>query len=198
MRGACCIRDSLQGGTDCNFVAMDDRTDQLPLPSQVGKTKVGGVDINTVRIRNVLAAVLALGPAPTGFSVAQLAAKVQTMTGQPASAYSTRQAAYDLNLKKLRGKTLVTRLGASRRYQLQPPAMRAIAALLILRQHVIAHRIWDANPRHGPLPIVTTSNSASACNLSSKNSVSPHRQFLVVYGSRKPLAVKSRLLLPLS
>jgi DNA-binding transcriptional ArsR family regulator len=123
---------------DCVHVAFisDQTLDQLPLPSQVGKTKVGGVDINTPRIRSALTAVLALGPAPDGFTVAELAAKVRTMTGQRASDYSTRQAAYDL--KKLRGKGLITKVGASRRYRLQPPAMRAIAALLILRQHVIA------------------------------------------------------------
>jgi hypothetical protein len=122
---------------DCVHVAFisDQTLDQLPLPSQVGKTRVGGVDVNKPRIRHTLAAVLALGPAPTGFNVAQLAAKVRAMTGQPASNYSVRQAAYDL--KKLRGKALITKVGASRRYQVQPQAMRAIAALLILRQHVI-------------------------------------------------------------
>src|SRR5207302_845592 len=109
---------------------------QLPLPSRVGKTRVGDVDTNMPRIRNALKAVLALGPAPTGFNVAQLAAKVRAMTGQSSSDYTVRQAAYDL--KKLRGKGLVGKVGASRRYQVQPQAMRAIAALLILRQHVIA------------------------------------------------------------
>jgi DNA-binding transcriptional ArsR family regulator len=123
---------------DCVHVAFisDKLLDQLPLPSQVGKTRVGGVDINMARIRNALTAVLSLGPAPTGFTVAQLAAKVRAMTGQPASDYSIRQAAYDL--KKLRGKGLITKVGGSRRYQVQPQAMRAIAALLILREHVIA------------------------------------------------------------
>jgi hypothetical protein len=72
---------------DCVHVAFisDQTLDQLPLPSQVGKTKVGGVDINTPRIRSALTAVLALGPAPDGFTVAELAAKVRTMTGQRAS-----------------------------------------------------------------------------------------------------------------
>jgi hypothetical protein len=123
---------------DCVHVAFisDQTLDQLPLPSQVGKTKVGGVEINNPRIRNALTAVLALGPAPAGFNAAQLAAKVRAITGQSASEYTVRQAAYDL--KKFRGKALISKLGATRRYQVQPPAMRAIAALLILRQHVIA------------------------------------------------------------
>jgi hypothetical protein len=138
---------------DCVHVAFisDQTLDQLPLPSQVGKTKVGGVDINTPRIRNALTAALALGPAPAGFTVAQFAAKVRTMTGQPASGYSTRQAAYDL--KKLRGKALVAKVGTSRRYLLQPQAMRAIAALLILRQYVIAPILAGVrSPRLGRKP----------------------------------------------
>jgi hypothetical protein len=79
---------------DCVHVAFisDQTLDQLPLPSQVGKTKVGGVEVDKPRIRNALTAVLALGPAPTGFKVAQLAAKVRAMTGQAASDYTVRQA----------------------------------------------------------------------------------------------------------
>jgi hypothetical protein len=122
---------------DCVDAAfIDDQTlDQLPLPARVGKTRVGGVDLNNVRMRRVLSAVLALAPAPAGFSTAQFRAKVQTITGLPAADYSQRQAAYDL--KKLRAKNLITKLGRSRRYQLSPPSIRAVAALLILREHVI-------------------------------------------------------------
>jgi hypothetical protein len=58
------------------------------------------------------------------------------MTGRPDGDYTLRQAAYDL--KKLRAKDLITKLGRSRRYQLSPPSMRAITALLVLREHVIA------------------------------------------------------------
>ena len=77
------------------------------------------------------------------------------MTGQPASGYSTRQAAYDL--KKFRGKALVAKVGASRRYQLHPHAMRASAALLILRQHVIAPILAGVRSPHlGRKPKVWT------------------------------------------
>jgi hypothetical protein len=48
---------------DTAFVA-DDTLDQLPLPSQIGSTRVGGVDLNQPRIRAALAAVLALAPHP--------------------------------------------------------------------------------------------------------------------------------------
>ena len=40
--------------------------DQLPLPSQIGATRVGGVDVNTPRIRAALAAVLASRSLPKG------------------------------------------------------------------------------------------------------------------------------------
>jgi len=69
--------------------------------------------VNKARIRATLTAVLALAVAPEGFTVAQLAAKVHTMTGQTCQEYSTRQAAYDL--RKLRGKQLVVKPGRTRR-----------------------------------------------------------------------------------
>jgi hypothetical protein len=119
---------------DAAFVA--DRTlDDLPLPSRVGRTRVGGVDTNRPRMRAVLAAVLALAPAPDGFRASQVAARVRALGGPTAQGYGARQAAYDL--KKLRGKDLVVRRGASRRYQAPPAGVRTIAALLILRDQVI-------------------------------------------------------------
>ena len=40
-------------------------------------------------------------------------------------------------MKKLRAKQLVAKLGRSRRYQVVPAGMRAVTAVLILRDHVI-------------------------------------------------------------
>src|SRR6266545_3695426 len=117
---------------DVTFIS-DETLDQLPLPSRLGKTRVGGIDLNNLRIRIALTAVLALGPSPTGFSVSNLQAKVHSMTGR--TQYTKREAAYDL--KKLRANQLITKLGRSRRYQAAPSGMRAIAALLVLRDHVI-------------------------------------------------------------
>jgi hypothetical protein len=56
------------------------------------------------------------------------------MTGQ--TAYTIRQAAYDL--RKFRGKNLVTKPGRGHRYQVPVQAARTITALLALRDHVIA------------------------------------------------------------
>ena len=45
------------------FIA-DETLEQLPAPSQVGKTKVGGIDFNKARMRRVAEAVIALSPRP--------------------------------------------------------------------------------------------------------------------------------------
>ena len=45
-------------------------------PPPFGATRTGGIDLNKPRIRAVLSAVLALAPAPGGFTVAELTAKV--------------------------------------------------------------------------------------------------------------------------
>ena len=139
---------------DVTFVS-DETLDQLPLPSLVGNTRVGGVDINKPRIRSVLAAVLALAPSPTGFSVTQLMTKVRSTAAQPEREYTLRHAAYDL--KKLRGKGLIAKSGTSRRYHVQPHSLRAIAALLILREHVIAPILAGVrSPRIGRKPATWT------------------------------------------
>ena len=116
---------------DVSFIP-DGTLDQLPLPSQLGNSRVAGIDLNKPRTRAALAAVIALSAAPGGFTVADLAAKVCAMTGQ--AGYTTRQAAYDL--RKLRGKELVVKPGRTRRYQIPPQAARAITALLVLRDQV--------------------------------------------------------------
>jgi hypothetical protein len=129
----------------------DDTLEQLPLPSQIGKTRVGGIDLNKRRMRAVLAAVLALASAPQGFTVAQVAAAVQARRQPTAHAYGTRQAAYDL--KKLRAKQLLSKVGAARRYQVPPAGLRTIAALVILRDKVIKPLLaGTAKPKLGRKP----------------------------------------------
>jgi hypothetical protein len=127
----------------------DGTLDGLPLPSRIGRTRVGGIDLNKPRIRAALAAVLALAAAPDGFTVADLAAKVQAMTRQ--TGYTIRQAAYDL--RKLRGKHLIVKPGRSRRYQVPPQAARTIAGLLALRDQVIGPILAGVrSPRLGRKP----------------------------------------------
>ena len=140
---------------DClNTVFLPDGIlDQLPQPSRIGRTRVGGVDLNRPRIRAALAAVLALAAAPGGFAIADLADKVHSMTGQ--RDYTVRQAAYDL--RKLRGKHLVDKSGRSRRYHVPAQAARTIAALLTLRDQVIAPILAGVrSPRLGCKPACWT------------------------------------------
>jgi hypothetical protein len=127
--------------------------DQLPLPSRAGPARIAGVDLNKPRIRAALAAALALAPAPGGFTVAEHAAKVAAMTGH--GGYTTRQAAYDI--RKLRGKQLIDKPGRTRRYHVPPQAARTIAALLTLRDHVIAPILAGVrSPRMGRKPKIWT------------------------------------------
>jgi hypothetical protein len=133
---------------DTCFLA-DGTLDQLPLPARIGHTRVGGIDLNKPRIRAALAAVLALSAAPGGFTVADLAAKVQAMSGP--TGYTIRQAAYDL--RKLRGKDLLVKPGRSRRYQLPPQGARTIAGLLALRDQVLGPIVAGVrSPRLGRKP----------------------------------------------
>ena len=101
------------------FIA-DSMLEQLPAPSQVGKTKVGGIDLNKPRMRWVVEAVIALwvSLSPDGFTASQLARQVRLLSNQGESEYGARRAAYDL--KKLRGKEIVRRIGQTRRYQSTP------------------------------------------------------------------------------
>ena len=113
----------------------DETLDQLPKPSVVGKAKVGGIDFNKERMRYVGQAVLALAGSSRTFTASGLAGQVRSTTGQALSLYGPRHAAYDL--KKLRAKNMIQRVGRSRRYEATPSGLKAIAALVTLRHHLI-------------------------------------------------------------
>lgn len=137
-----CVDHSFIGG---------DTLDNLHTPSQVGQTRVGGIDLNQPRLRAVIEAVISLAPIPTGFSVSAVAAKVCQMMRLPPTQYTARQAAYDL--KKLRGKNLVRKIGQSRRYEVIPEGLRTMTALWILREKVIKPVLAGAGkPKRGPKP----------------------------------------------
>ncbi len=124
--------------------------DELPAGSTLGATRIGGVDLNKPRMRDALRP-LALAPAPNGFTVAEFAAKVHALTGIDHCGYTVRQAGYDL--RKLPGKRLVDKPGRTRRYHVPPQAARTIAALLTLRDQVIAPILAAVrSPRMGRKP----------------------------------------------
>jgi hypothetical protein len=139
---------------DTTFIG-DQLLDHLPAPTQIGATRVGGIDMNKPRLRAALSAALALAAAPGGFTVAEFTTKVHTMTGQTTVDYTSRQAAYDL--RKLRGKDLVIKPSRSRRYHVPPHAARTIAALTALREHIIGPILAGVrSPRRGRKPATWT------------------------------------------
>ena len=97
--------------------------EQLPLVSRVGKTIVGGIDLNKARMRKVVEAVIALAPSPNGFTATDVAARVGGFGNDHRAQYGPRHVAYDL--KKLRGKQIVCRIGHTRRYEWSPGDNRA-------------------------------------------------------------------------
>ena len=149
------ITDRFATTLDCAGTAFiaDGTLDELPLPSRLGATRTGGIDLNKPQIRAALSAALALAAAPRGFTIAEHAARVGQMTGQ--AGYTIRQAAYDL--RKLRGKNLVIKPGRTRCYHTPPAAARTIAALLALRDQVIAPILAGVrSPRRGRKPAIWT------------------------------------------
>lgn len=122
------------GCMDACFVS-NDTLENLPQPTQVGHTKVGGIDLNKTRMRRVAEAVLALSSSPAGFTASDLSHTVHAMSGQPESEYGVRRAAYDI--KKLRGKGMVRKIGKSRRYEPLAEGLRTMTALIVLREKVI-------------------------------------------------------------
>jgi hypothetical protein len=125
--------------------------DQLPQPTQRGKTRVAGVDIQKPRMRAVLEAVLPLASAPEGFTAEALAERIRQQQGPDQADYTTRRAAYDL--RKLRGKALGEKTNRSRRYQVPTSAFRTIAALIIIREKVLKPVLAGAcKPKRGRPP----------------------------------------------
>ena len=78
-------------------------------------------------------ALLARSPNPAGFTSSELATKVARLLND--DRYSPSRAAYDL--RKLRSKGLAARIPRSRRYLVDPSALCAMAALLLLRDKVV-------------------------------------------------------------
>jgi hypothetical protein len=158
------------------FIA-DDMLEQLPAAARVGKTIVGGIDLNQVRMRAVVEAVIALSPSPTGFTASDVAARVRAIGDEHHAQYGPRQAAYDL--KKLRGKHIVARIGRTRRYEALPSGLRAMTALIVLRNKAIKPLLAAARPfkpAASPTPnrsIPTTVRCSSPCRVFSTSSASP-------------------------
>ena len=166
------------------FIA-DEMLERLPLASQVGKTRVGGIDLNKARLRHVIEALIALSPSPNGFTASDVAARVCASHQQTPLHYGPRHAAYDL--KKLRGKHIVRRIDHTRRDEPLPSGLRAMTALVVLRNKAIKPLLAAAQPLrptrgpHNPKPIDRHYHTINLpCTASSRSSASPleHQQFL--------------------
>ena len=121
-------------GVDVAFID-NERLDTWPLASNVGQTRVGGLDVNRPRMRAVMEGVIDLSVNPRGFTAADLAGRVKEILGDSVPDYHARQASYDL--KKLRGKDLVRRIKHSRHYEAPPEGLRAMAGFIVLREKVL-------------------------------------------------------------
>jgi hypothetical protein len=96
-------------------------------------------------MRAVLEALIALSASPNGFTASQVAARVCTRIKQSPSQYGPRPAAYDL--KKLRGKDIIRRIGHTRRYEPVQTGLKAMTALLVLYDKAIKPLLAAAQPR---------------------------------------------------
>jgi hypothetical protein len=125
--------------------------DQLPTPSIRGTQRLAGVDLQKPRMQAVAQAVVALAPAPGGFTATQLSERVREQQGPSMADYTSRQAAYDL--RKLRGKQIAQRVDRTRRYRLNPSGVRVLAGLLILREKVVKPVLTGVqHPKRGRPP----------------------------------------------
>lgn len=135
---------------DASYIS-DTWLEDLPTASNVGRTRVGGIDINKPRMRAVMEGVIGLAATPQGFASSDVASKVCAITGVAETQYSPRHAAYDI--KKLRGKKLVRKIGKSHRYETVPEGLQAMTALLVLMDKVIKPVLAGAGkPKRGRKP----------------------------------------------
>jgi len=131
--------------------------DTLATPSRRGEKRVAGVDLQKPRMQAVAAGVIALAASPHGFTAEQLAAQTKRHRPRLRRKYGVRQAAYDL--RKLRAKGLVHRVGKTHRYRVRKPAIRTLVGWFLLREKVIKPvlngvcRPKVGRPRKCPTPI---------------------------------------------
>ena len=138
------------------FIA-DHTLERLPTPSRVGKVTVGGIDLNKPRMRWVAEAVIALSACSDGFTASDVAARVRALGRQTPAQYGPTRAAYDL--KKFRAKHIVQRIGETRRYEARPAGLKAITALIVLRDKAIkpllaaAQQLTPSRGAQNPRPL---------------------------------------------
>ena len=126
----------------------------LTEPTTRGTRRLAGIDLNKARNRHVVDAVIELSTKPDGFTVAQVAETVRQRSGQGATAYSARNAAYDV--AKMVGKMLLRRIERSRRYTVDSPGIQTLCAHLLLREKIIKPLLTGIDRPRGRPPKVRT------------------------------------------
>ena len=162
---------------DVTFIP-DGILDELPQPSMIGRTRVGGVDLNKPRTRATLAAVIALAAAPDGFTVAELADKVHAdrrprPTTPPAKPPTTCASSAATTWSSSPAGAAAT-TSHPKRPAPSPRSSPCANTSSPRSSPASAAPAWAASPPTGPPSTATTRSSASACRTSSTTSPSPH------------------------
>jgi len=106
---------------------IDDGTfEQISQPTQTGKNRLAGIDFNKQRTMIVARSLLSISMKPGGFTSREFS-QMMTSSGYK-HPYSNRKACYDL--KKFRGKKLVSKISGTIRYQLTPTGIKTLTATL--------------------------------------------------------------------
>lgn len=111
-----------------HVATIDDGTfEKLVLPSQSGKNRLAGIDLNKRRIKQVAITLLCLSMKPGGFTSRDLSNAVNRRLKEE---YSLRNASYDI--KKFRGKGIVEKTPNSIRYSMTQMGISTLSAVLCL------------------------------------------------------------------
>jgi DNA-binding MarR family transcriptional regulator len=110
----------------------DGSLEVLAAPSQKGKNRLAGINLNNKRNTQVMQVVQALSIKPGGFTVKDIAEKMSSFTQMP---YSISRGRYDI--RKLKAKNLLVRIKGKKNYSLTKEGIQIITAVLSYWNHQI-------------------------------------------------------------
>lgn len=122
---------------------------KLISPSKKGAQRLAGVDINKGRTIAVMESVVTLAIKPNGYTAKDIAILMKEKGDKKqVKDYSPAKAAYDV--RKLRGKGLVEKIGKSRKYKTTKKGMETILAVLVLTQKTMPTILSSINKEAEP------------------------------------------------
>ncbi|NIM17149.1 MAG: hypothetical protein GTO45_34540 [Candidatus Aminicenantes bacterium] len=119
--------------------------DQLSQPSKKGKGRIAGINLDKVRCRNVMKAVVELSTKPGGFTTKNVAGKYAKIAKISDQSYNPRNASYDL--RKLEAKGLVERKKSSRKYRITAKGIAMIVATIVIREKIFKPIVAGINKK---------------------------------------------------